>query len=117
MLMEESESTLSSADVLGGGTAVHASEPKLNLFAQALDRILRTQKSNIQDYKVYISEESISGKSSSYKQPNMPPEHSSKQKKRVIQFWCFCSGVALQELSALGVRSILLTSGEAHNFR
>jgi hypothetical protein len=33
-------------------------------------------------------------------------------KKRVINYWCFSPGIAMEELKALGVRSIILTSGE-----
>jgi len=110
MLMEESESSLNGAnDVLGGSATLHASEPKLNIFAQAFDRIMRSARSNIEDYKVYISEESTSNKGSSKYTNTL--DNTNKQKKRVINFWCFCSGVALQELASLGVRSILLTSG------
>jgi regulator of telomere elongation helicase 1 len=31
--------------------------------------------------------------------------------QRVLSYWCFCPGVAMEQLRALGVRSIILTSG------
>ena len=32
-------------------------------------------------------------------------------KKRVLNYWCFSTGLAIEEIKRLGVRSILLTSG------
>jgi hypothetical protein len=111
--MEEAEEALNGAnDVLGGPSAAptHASEPKLNAFIQAFERVLRSRRYGLFDYKVYISEEVVkkTGKLQFSTFASQPI------KKRVVNYWCFCTGVALQELVSLGIRSLILTSGNAY---
>lgn len=112
MLMEAAQDALG----LDGGAPAAAVEPKLQAFALAFDRIMRSARNgSVGDYKVYIADEVIKNTSfgangSSYTQVSAsgaPPK-----KKRVINFWCFSTGVAMGELQKLGVKSILLTSGK-----
>ena len=112
MLMEAAEEALQGVDeVLGGHSApAHATEPKLNIFLQTFERILRSKNGYTHDYKVYICEEVVK---KTNKLPYAPLTASGgiAGKKKVINFWCFSTGVALSELSGLGIKSMLLTSG------
>jgi hypothetical protein len=94
---------------------LHASEPKLTLFAQALDRILRSGRVGSSDYKVFICDgnslTNSNGKGKGMNNNNPLNYMKATSKYRVINYWCFSTGVALQELSKLGVRSIVVTSG------
>ena len=117
MLMEAAQ------DALGldsGGTPAAAVEPKLQAFALAFDRILRSARNgSVGDYKVYIADEIVKNtpygaNGSGYQQVSatgLPAK-----KKRVINFWCFSTGVAMGELQKLGVKSLLLTSGTQFEF-
>ena len=74
-----------------------------------LDRLYRANKRKAWgDYKVFIKCENIK-QNSSTKQIN----HNSNEPKmrRVINFWAFTPGIAMEELKALGARSLILTSG------
>lgn len=111
--MEEAESVLALGDsVLGGQAApAHATEPKLNLFSSALDRVIRSIRSGHSDYRLYICEEKIK---QFYNRNEVKVGQSLVNKattKRVVNYWCFSTGVALKELTELGIRSVVLTSG------
>ena len=119
MLMESAQDT-ADFDGAGGGGGASASlaavEPKLNSFAQALDRVLRSYRSGTTgDYKVYINDEAIkvaaptNGNTNTY--ISAAGGTAAPKKKRVINYWCFSTGVAMSELQRLGVKSLLLTSG------
>jgi regulator of telomere elongation helicase 1 len=113
--MEEAESALALGDsVLGGGAApAYATEPKLNQFASALDRVIRSMRSGHGDYRLYVCEEKV--KSTSYNKDVRIGQSLVNSKaattKRVVNYWCFSTGVALKELTDLGIRSVVLTSG------
>ena len=90
-----------------------AVEPKLQGFTLALDRVVRSLRTgNVSDYRVYIADETIRYNNNNSYQVSVgtsgaPPP----RKKRVLNYWCFSTGVAMSELRVLGVRSMLLTSG------
>lgn len=79
--------------------------PKLEILGKAIERIFRSIGANANDYKVYIHE------NESKKVWNRVHSSDGAKKKRVINFWCFTTGVALRELVNLGVRSVIVTSG------
>lgn len=105
MLMEMAQDALG-FDATGPSAA--AVEPKLQAFTASLTRVLNSVKSrSSNDYKVYIADEVIKQASGTFAAEGRPV-----QKKRVINYWCFSTGVAMQELQSLGVKSLLLTSGK-----
>ncbi len=104
MLMEMAQDALG-FDAAGASAA--AVEPKLQAFTASLGRGLHSVKSRSCDhYKVYIADEVIKSAANVYAGAD-----ARSQKKRVINYWCFSTGVAMQELQQLGVKSLLLTSG------
>lgn len=104
MLMEIAQDTLG-FDASGASAA--AVEPKLQAFTSSMARVLNSVKSRSSiDYKVYIADEVVKPTGGTY-----AAEGRAVQKKRVINYWCFSTGVAMQELQNLGVKSLLLTSG------
>jgi regulator of telomere elongation helicase 1 len=107
MLMEIAQDALA-GESAGSALAV---EPKLNALTTSLDRVVRSSRtSSIGDYKVYIADEVIKYSNAQYTQvtaTGAPPP----RRKRVVNYWCFSTGVAMNELQALGVKSLLLTSG------
>lgn len=115
MLMEIAQ------DALGfdaTGASAGAVEPKLQAFTASLGRVLHSVKSrSCDDYKVYIADEVIKthngggGSSGSSGLQASLNANVRPQKKRVIHYWCFSTGVAMLELQQLGVKSLLLTSG------
>jgi hypothetical protein len=102
-----------------------ASEPKLALFVQVFERLHQATSRHLwRDYRVFVSEESVGSSSSggggggskwskglSTLDVSSPTGGKNGQKKRVVHFWSFSPGIALEELRALHVRSIILTSG------
>lgn len=110
MLMEIAQ------DALGfdaAGASAGAVEPKLQGFTACLGRVLHSVKSrSCDDYKVYIADEVIK----TYGVVQATSDARPPQKKRVINYWCFSTGVAMSELQQLGVKSLLLTSGKAPTF-
>ena len=109
MLMEMAQDALG-FDAAGASAA--AVEPKLQAFNASLGRVLHSVKSrSCDDYKVYIADEVIKSAANVFAGADARP-----QKKRVINYWCFSTGVAMQELQQLGVKSLLLTSGRFVRF-
>ncbi|KAJ1402048.1 hypothetical protein B484DRAFT_405534, partial [Ochromonadaceae sp. CCMP2298] len=117
LLMEAQENAMD-GEVNAGGVV----EPTLQKFTQALDRVLRSAKAgNCADYKCYVCDEEIKeyrkkddGTGSGSKAANSYSSlHSGveKRRRRMINYWCFSTGVAMSELQGLGVKSLLLTSG------
>ena len=123
----------------GGAASVAVVDPKLSAFAQALDRILRSARSgSTADYKVYICDEAVKPAAGQYNHASSggggtgsgsvrgsangyqyvtaggvpATAGGAARKKRVVNYWCFSTGVAMSELQRLGVKSLLLTSGE-----
>jgi regulator of telomere elongation helicase 1 len=107
--MEIAEDAMSTEN--SSGASALAVEPKLQAFTVALERVFRSIRSgSVGDYRVYIADETIKYSANQYAQVTAngaPPP----RKKRVVNYWCFSTGVAMQELQSLGVRSMLLTSG------
>jgi len=141
MLLEEAQDAMSG---LGDGGSSSSSipivEPKLSSFAQALDRVYRSEMGHFtDDYKVYVCTEEVksgsnhfsssssnsshnnsSGNKNQYSNNNHSYHNSNSNRlpfngvgkaKKIINYWCFSTGVAMNELKKLGVKSILLTSG------
>jgi regulator of telomere elongation helicase 1 len=111
MLLEVAQDALA-GDGGGGAAASLAVEPKLQAFTLALDRVIRSLRTGrSEDYRVYIADEVIKYNPAGYNQhvtaTGAPPPRS----KRVVNYWCFSTGVAMMELQSLGVKSMLLTSG------
>eukprot|EP01033_Poteriospumella_lacustris_P001350 gene1349-985_t len=96
---------------VGGDAAVSQSIPKLEILGRGLERIFRSASSSAEDYKVYIFEKPLKPGGGNNRYQNDTVYGASSKKKRVINFWCFSTGVALRELTALGVRSVIVTSG------
>lgn len=104
-MIENNEKALNGFDSFGGGIApAIASEPKLNIFAQVYDRVIRANNRNVwSDYKVFISEETISNNNSygsAYNKGSASNGSSAFKakvyKKRVINFWAFSPGIAME---------------------
>lgn len=94
-----------------------APDPKLGLFAKAFTKIYRGKTrdecyGNTMFYKVYLSDEQEKKSFKSYqnKQP-VGASSSVGARRRVLNYWCFSTGLAVEEIKNLGVRSIILTSG------
>lgn len=96
---------------VGGDAAVSQSIPKLEILGRGLERIFRSASSSAEEYKVYIFEKPLKPGGGNNRYQNDTVYGASSKKKRVINFWCFSTGVALRELTALGVRSVIVTSG------
>jgi hypothetical protein len=106
---------------VGGNT-----EPKLTLLEKSLHRLWRgrTYQECIAlsaDYKAYVCldeskdnprPDNSYGNQVMYSNNNGQGNSFSKNsKKRVLNYWAFTSGIAMEELRQLGIRSIILTSG------
>ncbi len=106
LILEEQNSVVSM------GSSVNTPDPKLSMLAKYFTKIYRgnTMRECMDaaaDYRVYVEEEvDNKDRSASRSSSSMPGT-----KKRVINFWCFSSGQAMQELKKLGVKSIIMTSG------
>ena len=126
------------ADSAGGGLSVP--EPKLVALTVAFNRVFRGKTLSesvtaVADYKVFICEEENvkkpsygergagggrgggGGERGGYQMPAGVHVSSSYQnsnaqkKKRVLNFWAFSPGIAMEDLKSLGVRTVILTSG------
>eukprot|EP00981_Chlorochromonas_danica_P004720 scaffold954_cov173-Ochromonas_danica.AAC.6 len=103
MLVEEAEHALDGNGMTSSSSATPsalATDPKLNTFAIALDRILYTGRIEHQDFQVFISEEESKGKRAG-----------GGGGSNILHYYQNNSRVALKELKAQGVRSLVLTSG------
>jgi len=105
MIMDEAEK------LMGGLSPLSITEPKLTHFANSLKRVFRSkvrQENNLKlmDYKVFVceAEPNKSDARSHLIQNRLKP-------KRLLNFWAFSSGIAMEELMLKGIRSFLLTSG------
>ena len=89
----------------------------MSIFATLLHRLARAYSRNQwSDYTTFIKLE----KTTPYAQGirggdkgNFTYGGGSPVSKRVINFWAFSPGIAMEELKGLGARSIILTSGRA----
>ncbi len=98
------------------GPKARAPEPRLESFAKALAKVFRGRNraesiANSAYFKVFIAE-SDSGSGLRRSMPS-PSPGAAGRKKRVVNYWCFCTGVAMEDLKRLGIRSLILTSGMA----
>jgi hypothetical protein len=100
---------------LGNSASGHIAEPKLIMLAEALQRVFKGSSiidalEGAKDYKVFICEDLNEPKTK--QSENIAAFVSgSVIFKRVLNYWTFSPGIAMEELSRLGIRSILLTSG------
>jgi hypothetical protein len=116
-----------------GGSGLSVPEPKLCMLASAFSRVYRGRTlqecvaSSI-DYKVFICEEDakpkdgynqagsgsgqVNGRGGVWAAGGNAGGNTGGTKKRVLNFWAFSPGIAMEDLKKLGVRSILLTSGK-----
>jgi hypothetical protein len=92
----------------GGGGSVGIPDPKLISLAASLGKIFKStakntgnsiRKTNVEDYRVFLKEDAPQRGASAKKNP------------RILNYWCFSPGAAMEDLKALGVRSLILTSG------
>lgn len=104
-----------------GNSSINVSipEPKLLSMSNHLARVFRSENKQANlarslDYKVFIREEDPK-ESSKPTYGNRPgllgAAKPSSTKKRAVNFWAFTSGIAMEELRALGVRTFVITSG------
>lgn len=112
LLMEAAEDAMNGGDGTTSSAPAPVAEPKLALLAQAVDRILRSGQAGAVDYKVYICEAPLKNSKFPNQYENRNNASVTSSKKRVINFWCFSTGVALKELMTLGVKSLIITSGK-----
>lgn len=116
LLVSEAENALGGFDAAigGGGAPMALSEPKLSTFVHMYERVIQAVNRSLwNDYKCFICEEE-SGPGGKWAKPASPAHvnYSTKtSRKRVLNFWSFSPGIALEELKSLRVRSIILTSG------
>ena len=89
--------------------AVNLAVPKMTFFMEALMRIFRysnkiKNKATLSEhYKVFVC----------YEDTKHQKSHNSNKNtdKRIINFWCFSPGLAMEEFKEMCVKSIILTSG------
>ena len=116
LLVSEAENAMGGFDaaVGGGGAPMALSDPKISTFVQMYERIVQAVNRSLwNDYKCFICEEE-SGAGGKWGKPASPAQMSytgKTHRKRVVNFWSFSPGIALEELKSLRVRSIILTSG------
>lgn len=98
-------------DAKGGGSAGSKGAPKLEHFVQCVKRVFGESTEGLcyakaRSYRVYVSPKTGSA-SGQHQQGNSK----SKNPGRVLSYWCFAPALAMQELSKLKLRSIIVTSG------
>lgn len=116
LLIAEAEKALDGFDsgIGGGGAPMAASEPKLSVLLQMFERMVQASNRSLwSDYRCYVCEEDLHGaaKWGKLSSPATATSNAKGGKKRVVNFWSFSPGIALEELKSLRVRSIILTSG------
>ena len=119
MLMEVAQDAMVGES--SSGAAALQVEPKLQAFTLAIDRVVRSIRTGSSiDYRVYITDEVIKQNNTTNNTNNgyiqissnsTTNSNTNKQYKRIINYWCFSTGVAMTELQTLGIKSMLLTSG------
>jgi regulator of telomere elongation helicase 1 len=116
-LLDEQQNALGGFES-AGNSSLTTSEPKLQQFAVVIDRLFRVDRSCLIDYKVFIEEEPVVSKHNSKSYASTGEVlgfnhrgNSGSKTKRVVNYWAFTPGIAMEELKSLGVRSIILTSG------
>lgn len=108
-LMDETAAAVGSA----GGGRFSVAEPKLMALATGLSKVYRGKSlqeciQQSSDFSVFIQEENVQAKGASV---NRQTPVTPGRRRKILNYWCFSPGVAMEELKRLGVRSILLTSG------
>lgn len=115
------------AEALAGGEGGgRAPESKLDYLSKVFIRLFRGKSrqeciANTQFYRAFITDEVVEanprrlsgggGGGDQYKKTLTLSGSVAGTKKRVVNYWCFSSGLALEDLRKLGVRSLILTSG------
>lgn len=97
----------------GASSTAPPTEPKLTYFAYSLRRVFKGNSvqaalDSARDYKVFVCEDSSTPRT--HNQQTTITSFATA-KKRVLNYWAFSPGIAMEELRALQVRSIILTSG------
>lgn len=111
LLLQEAQDAAFGSSILENGVTLSLTEPKLSLLIKLLERVFRTTHLlDLNDYKVFICEKEKAIKNSGV------GFHATNTsigctKSRVLNYWAFSPGIALEELKKLGVRSIIMTSG------
>lgn len=100
------------AQTLGAeAAAVNLAIPKMSFFMESLTRIFRyankvRNKATLSEhYKVFVCCEE-----NKYQKSHNSSNNTDKN-KRVINFWCFSPGLAMEEFKEMAVKTIILTSG------
>jgi hypothetical protein len=118
-IMDDANSMLGGSSFGVGGSGPTIPDPKLVGFASSLNKVFKSSKKNTrdnkpnaEDFRVFLKEEP---KNDYYSGGGGAPRRGAgspgSDKKRVLNYWCFSPGVAMEDLKALGVRSLILTSG------
>ena len=102
----------------GGGSSAPASgTPKLDHFVGCVKRVFGTTTegqsfANARAYRVHVSPKTGGQKGMSNSAGGGFVDRGNKSSNgRVFSYWCFAPALAMNELAALNVRSILVTSG------
>jgi hypothetical protein len=105
-LMDDIQNALNTGN---SASSVNVPEPKLFILYRALSHVFRGSRDmnaciqDSTDFSVFIQE----------KKPKFGEERKANGRlQRVLSYWCFSSGVAMEAVAKLGVRSIILTSGK-----
>ena len=117
-LLDDLSKALGDANGLGNKIP----EPKLGTFAKAMVKIFRGKHreecvQNTSLYKVFLCEDAPqkTGGYKSHDRDNGAKLNNTVSTKRwVLNYWCFSTGLAIEEIKRLGVRSIILTSGAVY---
>lgn len=105
-------------DARSSSSAAHRGSPRLEHFSQCVKRVFgNTLESRCLAkaafYRVYVSPKIPAISSTvSFKQSHLSKSSgTSINGGRTVSYWCFAPSLAMEELSSLNVRSILVTSG------
>lgn len=116
-LLQRAEDVFERSGTAGSsGGSLPSPEPKLIQLHQALKRVFRGSTIDestflAQDYKVFVCEDTNAPRAKQAEAFAVALTTGKTLRKRVLHYWAFSPGVAMDELCRLGVRSILLTSG------
>ncbi len=106
-----------------GSAAASSGTPKLDYFASCIKKVYGTptesqSMAKARSYRVHISPKTSSGGNSNQRKGGgsgsggfVVGRGNSNNQGRTLSYWCFAPALAMNELAALNVRSILVTSG------
>jgi regulator of telomere elongation helicase 1 len=98
-----------------GGNTTSSGTPKLDHFVSCVKKVYGTptelqSMAKARSYRVHVSPKSKGGKGGGFMGGGGGGGHGNIQ-GRTLSYWCFAPALAMNELAALKVRSILVTSG------